>query len=115
MPNGIDSFVGFALAAAAVLVAGSRGITFLVDRVRDAVPFGSTAGMGLLWGGLALVLALIACIGFGINPIGELVASMPQGTDKLTGTAGEVLSAIAFAGLSSSWHDRDKAKNPPAA
>ena len=114
MPE-IDSFIAFAVGAATILAAGSRGITFLVDRVRNAVPFGSKLGMGLLWGGLALVFALIACLGFGINPIGELVASLPQGTDKLTGTAGEVLSAIAFAGLSSSWHDRDKAKNPPVA
>jgi hypothetical protein len=108
----IDDFVAFAVAATVPLVAGSRGITYLVDRVRDAVPFGDDPRFRILWPLLALGFGLLACLGWGINPVGDLLAALPQGSNALEGTAGEVMSAIAFAGLASSWHDRDAAKNP---
>jgi len=109
----LDAALAFLAAAAIPLLAGSRGITFLVDRVRDAVGFGDDPRFKIVWGLLALAIALIATLGFGVNTIGDLVAALPQGTNALSGTAGEIITAIVYAGLASSWHDRDVAKNPP--
>lgn len=104
--------VAFLVSTAAVLIAGSRGVTWVVDRVRDAVPNQENVPK-IVWPLLALAVALVATLGFGINPIGDALAALPQGSDALGGTAGEVISAVVLAGLASSWHDRDKAKNPP--
>ena len=105
--------VAFLVSTAAVLIAGSRGITWVVDRVRDAAPFGDDDRFKIVWPLLALLVALLATLGFGVNPIGDALAALPQGSDALSGTAGEIVSAVVLAGLASSWHDRDKAKNPP--
>jgi len=112
-PN-IDVVVSFLVAAAIPLVAGSRGVTFLVDRVRDALPdnISDNPKYKIAWGALALAFSLVATLGFGVNTIGDLLAQLPQGSDALTGTAGEIITAIVYAGLASSWHDRDVAKNP---
>lgn len=105
--------------AALVLIAGAlvisaRGITYLVDRVRDALPtLSANPKAKILWPLLALAIALFATLGFdGTNLIGDALAKLPQGTNALEGTFGKVATAVVLAGLASSWHDRDKAKNP---
>lgn len=111
--------VVFLVAAGVTLVAGSRGVTWLVDRVRDAVERPATPNdpgrklPRIVWPLLALGFALVATLGFnGTNIIGDAVAALPKGSTALQSTAGEVITAIVLAGLASSWHDRDKAKNP---
>ena len=88
---------------------GARGITWIVDRVRDAV---SADLPTIVWPLLAFVIALGACLAFGINVVGGLFTQLPKFAEStaLDGTAGEVLTAVALAGFSSSWHDRDAAR-----
>lgn len=97
------------------LVISARGITYLVDRVRDVFPRASAnPKFKVVWPLLALAIALFATLGFdGTNLIGDALAKLPRGTNALEGTFGKVVTAVALAGIASSWHDRDKAKNPP--
>lgn len=98
-----------------VFLPGARGVTWIVDRIRDAVPFGDDPNFKIVWPLAALVVALIACLGWQINVVGGILTQIPRfaGSTALDGTAGQVLTAVGIAGASSSWHDRDKAKNPP--
>jgi ABC-type transport system involved in cytochrome c biogenesis permease subunit len=103
-------------AVAAAFGPGARSITWVVDRVRDAVSFGDDPKFKLLWPLLALAIALFACLMFpATNVVGGLFAQLPrfEGSTGLMGTAGQIITAFGLAGFASTWHDRDVAKNPP--
>lgn len=110
--------VGVAIAWVAALVLafgpGARGITYIVDRIRDVFDK-DDSWPTVVPGVIALVIALGVCLGFEINIAGGLLAQVPRfaGTG-LDETAGQVITAVGLAGFASSWHDRDKAKNPPS-
>ncbi len=113
--GGVGPAIAWAVAALVAFGPGARGITWIVDRVRDAVAFGDDPRYKLLWPVLALLVALGVCLGFEVNVVGGLLTQVPRftGSDALNGTAGQVVTAVGLAGFASSWHDRDKAKNPP--
>lgn len=110
----IAPVIAFLVAAVVAFGPGARGITWIVDRVRDAAPFGDDPRFKILWPALAFAVALFACVGFGINVVGGLFVQIPRFSEStaLNGLWGEVLTAVALAGAASSWHDRDVAKNP---
>src|SRR5262245_13688528 len=92
---------------------GARGLTWIVDRVRDAVPFGDDARFKIVWPLLAFLIAALIVFGWDVNLVGSLADAVPGLKDSaaLDGWLGQLLSAIGLAGFASSWHDRDKAKN----
>src|SRR5262245_5900455 len=107
--------IAFLVGAAVAFLPGARGITWLVDRVRDALPkMSADPRFKILWPILALVFALIICFGFEVNIVGSLQDAVPglKGASALDGWFGQLLTALALAGAASSWHDRDVAKNP---
>ena len=113
----IGPAVAFLVGAAVAFLPGARGITWIVDRVRDAVPFGDDPRFTIVWPLLAFAVALLICFGWDVNIVGTLAQAIPSlhGSDALTGGVGKLLTSLALAGPASSWHDRDVAKNPPAA
>lgn len=117
VPNfgGLAPVVAFLVGAVVAFGPGARGITWIVDRVRDAVSFGDDPRYKIVWPLLGFAIALLACVGFGVNVVGALFVQIPRFAEStaLNGLAGEVVTAVALAGVASSWHDRDKAKNPP--
>lgn len=107
--------IAWAVGLVALFGPGARGITWIVDRIRDTVSFGDDPRFKLLWPAVALVIALASCLLFEINVVGAVLADVPRfaTSSALSGVWGQIVTAIGIAGFSSSWHDRDKAKNPP--
>jgi len=111
--------VGPAIAFLAALVLafgpGARGLTWIVDRVRDAVPFGDNPKYKIVWPLLAFAIALLIVFGWDVNIVGALGEAVPglKDTAALNGWLGQLLTALGLAGFASTWHDRDVAKNPP--
>src|SRR5262245_29083238 len=92
---------------------GARGITWLVDRVRDAFPKQSAdPRFKIAWPLLALAIALLIGFGWDVNIVGAVSDAVPGLKDSaaLDGWLGQLLTALGLAGFASSWHDRDAAK-----
>jgi len=107
----IAPVIAWLVAAAVAFGPASAGITKLVDFLRGAFDH-EDAWPGFIWIAAAMVIALLACLLFEINIIGGLFAQLPafQGSDALSGTSGEIITAIGMGGFASYWHERmDKA------
>lgn len=91
---------------------GARGLTWLVDRVRDVLERGGHVYPRVLWPAIALAIALAACLLFQINIAGGILRQLPRfvGSSAFDGTWGQIVTAVGLAGFSSSWHDRDSAR-----
>lgn len=111
----IGPVIAWAVGALVAFGPGARGITWIVDRVRDFLKIGDDPRYKVAWPLLALGVALVACLIFEVNTVGALFTALPRftGSHALDGTAGQIVTAVALAGMASSWHDRDVAKNPP--
>jgi hypothetical protein len=82
------------------------GITKIVDFIRGLDKLDEWPGW--IWIAVAFVISIALALGFEINIIGGFFKELPafQGSDKLDGVVGQVLTGVGLAGASSYWHHR---------
>lgn len=112
-PPDLAPVIAWLTSLVVLFVPGARGLTWIVDQVRNAMgDRGADPSLRWLWPVIAVVVALVSCLLFQINVVAPAFRNVPAflGSTALDGFWGQVVTALGLAGLASSWHDRDAAK-----
>lgn len=96
------------IALAAVALPLSVGVAKVVDFIRNLFGDRQTSVPSWVWNVVAFVVGIAAAVGWGINLLTAVVASIPALADK-AGTndlAGQILTGLILGGMAGFWHDK---------
>ena len=103
METAFAAFTAFLIAALPLSV----GVTKVVDTIRNAVDPNAKFPK-VTWNVAALVIGVLAALGFGFNLFVPLVAAIPrlENSGLATGTLGEVATGLALGAMAGFWHEK---------
>lgn len=118
LTNVQGAFVAFVLAAGPLAV----GVNHAVDWLRNLIDPRTTqnpAGRfpSVVWTSAGFVFGIALCVGWQFNPVAGLAEAIPamQGSTRLSGVAGQVLSGLVLGAMAGFWHDKRTAWSAPTA
>ena len=102
METAFAAFTAFLIAALPLSV----GVTKVVDTIRNATDPNDRFPK-VTWNIAALVVGVLAALGFGFNLFVPLIAAIPalENSGLATGTLGEVATGLALGGMAGFWHE----------
>jgi hypothetical protein len=106
-----DTF-GAATAALTALVAIalplSVGVAKVVDFIRNLFGDNQPNIPSWVWNVVAFVVGVAAAVGWGINLLSAVVATVPALADKAgtNDTLGQILTGLILGGMAGFWHDK---------